>query len=290
MKDGSVTRIVSISESTFEPTYDVFNVEKNNRYYANNLLVKNCKFLVYAETLVSSMCLAAMQGKQPIMNMGNIRWYKLPEPGKMYAVALDPSLGTGGNSAGIQVFELPNFAQIAEWQHNLTPIQGQIKVLRDILKYIQECIGEENKTSIYWTLENNTVGEAGIVCINDIGEDQFPGLLVSEPIRKGHIRKFRKGFNTTHKTKISAAARLKHLIETGKMEINSKPLISELKSYIANGVSFKAKGTSEDDLVAALMLIIRMSQVLSDWDQSVFKSFSSANPEDDFDLPMPIFV
>ncbi len=252
----------------------------------------NCEFLVYDETLINSITLAGMEGKAPIMNMGQTRWFKEPSKDHIYAIALDPALGTGGNSAGIQVFELPSFIQVAEWHHNLTPIQGQIRVLKEILKYIQESIGEENSSNIYWSLENNTVGEAGLVCINDIGEDQFPGLFVSEPIRKGHVRKFRKGFNTTHKTKISAAARLKYLIESGKMKINSKVLISELKAFIATGISFKAKVGEEDDLVSALLLIVRMSQVLADWDSRVFDTFSSNEGmgEDDFEMPMPIFV
>ena len=252
----------------------------------------NCEFLVYDETLINSICLAGMEGKQPIMNMGQTRWYKELNKNSIYAVALDPALGTGGNSAGIQVFELPSFTQVAEWHHNLTPIQGQIRILKEILRYIQETIGEDNTNSIYWTLENNTVGEAGLVCINDIGEDQFPGMLVSEPMRKGHVRKFRKGFNTTHKTKISAAARLKFLIESGKMKINSKPLISELKAFIATGVSFKAKSGEQDDLVSALLLIVRMSQVLADWDVRVFDSITTNEGmhDDDFELPMPIFI
>ena len=44
-------------------------------------------------------------------------------------------------------------------------------------------------------------------------------LLVSEPMRKGHVRKFRKGFNTTHGTKITACSRLKTMIENDKMII-----------------------------------------------------------------------
>jgi hypothetical protein len=252
----------------------------------------NCEFLVYDETLINSIHLAGMEGKNPIMNMGQTRWYKEPSKEMIYAVSLDPALGTGGNSAGIQVFELPSFVQVAEWHHNLTPIQGQIRILKEILKYISECIGEENNSNIYWSIENNTVGEAGLVCIKDIGEDQFPGLFVSEPIRKGHVRKFRKGFNTTHKAKISAAARLKYLIESNKMKIYSKPLISELKAFIATGISFKAKVGEEDDLVSALLLIVRMSQILADWDARVFDSFSTNEfmENEDFELPMPIFV
>jgi hypothetical protein len=252
----------------------------------------NCEFLVYDETLINSIHLAGMEGKNPIMNMGQTRWYKELSKDMIYAISLDPSLGTGGNSAAIQIFELPSFTQVGEWHHNLTPIQGQIRILKDILTYIQECVGSDNSSNIYWSIENNNIGEAGLICIRDIGEDQFPGLFVSEPIRKGHVRKFRKGFNTTHKTKISAAARLKHLIESNKMKISSKPLISELKAYIVTGVSFKAKVGEEDDLVSALLLIIRMSQVLADWDARVFDSFSSNDMgnEEDYELPMPIFV
>jgi hypothetical protein len=76
------------------------------------------------------------------------------------------------------------------------------------------------------------------------------------------------------------------------MKINSKPLISELKAFIATGITFKAKVGEEDDLVSALLLIVRMSQVLADWDARVFDSFSSNDVlnEEDFELPMPIFV
>ena len=251
----------------------------------------NCEFLVYDETLINSICLAGLEGKEPAQRMGQTRWYKQLNRDSMYAVTLDPSLGTGGNSAAIEVFELPSFTQVAEWQHNLTPIQGQIKVLREILKYIQDETGE-TVNNLYWTIENNTVGEAGLVCIKDIGEENFAGLFVSEPVRKGHVRKFRKGFNTTHGSKISASARLKFLIESGKMKINSKPLISELKAFIAAGVTFKAKSGEQDDLVSATLLLVRMSQVLADWDERVFDSISShsGHRDDDWEMPMPIFI
>jgi len=253
----------------------------------------NCEFLVYDETLINSIHLAGMEGKPPILNMGQTRWYKKPTPDNLYIIALDPSLGTGGNSSAIQVLELPTFQQIAEWQHNLTPIQGQIRVLKDIVKYLIDEIGIDNSGNIYWSIENNTVGEAGLVCIKDIGEENFGGLFLSEPVRKGHVRKFRKGFNTTHGAKISAAARLKYLIESNKMKINSKPLISELKAFIASGVTFKAKSGEQDDLVSAMLLCVRMSQVLADWDVRVFDSISTGDTmmgDDDYEMPMPIFI
>jgi hypothetical protein len=223
--------------------------------------------------------------------MGQVRWYKKPTSENLYLVSLDPSLGTGGDYAAIQVFELPTMIQVAEWQHNITAIQGQIKIMRDILRYIQDEIGQENTNNIYWSLENNTVGEAGLVVIADMGEETFPGLFVSEPGRKGHVRKFRKGFNTTFGSKISACARVKFLVETDKITVNSRALLSELKTFIAAGTSFKAKTGQTDDLVSALLLVVRMSTILADWDPRVMEVLSSKEGfEEDWEPPLPIFV
>jgi len=57
--------------------------------------------------------------------------------------------------------------------------------------------------------------------------------MLSERVKKGHVRKFRKGYNTTHISKVSACAKLKQMIESDKMAIKSKNLISELKNFVA---------------------------------------------------------
>jgi len=250
-----------------------------------------CEFLVFDETLINSIKLSEIVGREPISKMGQVRWYKKPTADSLYLIALDPSLGTGGDFAAIEVFELPSMEQVAEWQHNTTPIQQQVKIFRDVIRYIQDEIGSENNNNIYWSMENNTIGEAGLVVIKDLGEETFPGLFVSEPVRKGHVRKFRKGFNTTFNSKISACARLKYLIEEDKMKLNSRPLLSELKGFIASGTSFKAKTGLHDDLVAALLLVIRMSVILAEWDPRVFETMSvGVGLDEDWEAPLPIFV
>ena len=249
----------------------------------------DCEFLIYDETLINAIKLAELTGKEPTMTMGQTRWYKDIDPRATYLISLDPSLGTGGDNGAIQVFELPSMIQVAEWYHNLTPIQQQVKHLRDICKYIDDR-GKERGGSpqIYYSVENNTIGESALICIQNIGEDQFPGMFLSEPIRKGHVRKFRKGFNTTHKQKISSCSQLKHMIETRAMTINSKPLISELKTYVASGLGFKAKSGEHDDLVSAVLLIVRMAKILADWDPKIYEKMTDKMTEDD--MPMPIFV
>ncbi len=248
-----------------------------------------CEFLIFDETLINAVKLTELKGEDPTMTMGQTRWYKDIEPKGTYLLALDPSLGTGGDYGAIQVFEMPSMVQVAEWRHNLTPVQQQVKHMREILRYIeQRGIEKGGAPQIYYSVENNSLGEAALIVISDIGEENFPGLFLSEPIRKGHVRKFRKGFNTTHRTKISACSQLKNLIETHKMTLKSKPLISELKTYIATGLGFKAKTGEHDDLVSATLLIIRMAEVLADWDPHIYDKMTEKITEEQ--MPMPIFV
>jgi hypothetical protein len=78
------------------------------------------------------------------------------------------------------------------------------------------------------------------------------------------------------------------MIENHKMTINSKPLISELKTYIASGLGFKAKSGEHDDLVSSTLLIMRMADVLADWDPQIYDKMTEKITDES--MPMPIFV
>ena len=72
------------------------------------------------------------------------------------------------------------------------------------------------------------------------------------------------------------------------MTIHSKPLISELKTFVASGTGFNAKTGEHDDLVSATLLCIRMADVLSDWDPRIYEKMTEKLTEEQ--MPMPIFV
>ena len=74
------------------------------------------------------------------------------------------------------------------------------------------------------------------------------------------------------------------------MSINSRALISELKSFVASGVSFKAKQGQHDDLVSSALLVVRMSTVLAEWDYNVFETLSIDGINEDWEAPLPVFV
>ena len=50
-----------------------------------------CEFVIYNETLIDPLKINALEGADPLYSAENIRWYKRPTPGNIYAVTLDPS-------------------------------------------------------------------------------------------------------------------------------------------------------------------------------------------------------
>ena len=226
-----------------------------------------CEFIINDETLIAPAKLIDLQGHEPLYKTGQVRWYQTPRAGRTYVISLDPSLGTGGDPAAIQVFEANTTEQIAEWRHNKTPIPEQIRILADICKYINEIINDTQ--NIYYSIENNTIGEAALISIAEYGESNIQGYFLSETATSGNGRRYRKGFNTTTKSKLAACNKLKTLIESGKMKIRSHSLVSELKTFVASGVSYAAKIGETDDLVMSTLLNIRMLQLLQTYDTGI---------------------
>jgi hypothetical protein len=246
-----------------------------------------CEFIINDETLIAPIKLLDLKGEEPLYKTGQVRWYKKPQAGKIYTVSLDPSLGTGGDPAAIQVFEANTTEQIGEWRHNRTDIPTQIRILADIVKHINETVKDSN--SIYYSVENNTIGEAALISIAEYGEENIPGYFLSDnSVVSSGGRRFRKGFNTTNKAKLTACNKLKVLVESGRMKIRSSPLVSELKTFVAHGTSYAAKPGETDDLVMSALLSVRMMQMLQD-----FHTEMDSQMRDHGDVliePMPFIV
>lgn len=221
----------------------------------------DCEFVINDETLISPIKLLELEGREPIRKTGQVRWFKDPEPNKIYIVALDPSLGTGGDPSAIQVFEADTTIQVAEWRHNRTDVPTQVRILADVVQTLYNTVKDEK--NIYYSVENNTIGEAALISIAEYGEERIPGYFLSDNSVTGTTgRRFRKGFNTTNKAKITACNKFKILIESGRMQVNSRSLLSELKTFVALGASYAAKPGETDDLVMASLLAVRMLMLL----------------------------
>jgi len=276
---AGVQKVISIKENAIKTVYDLVNVGNNKRFYADGILCSNCEFIIADETLINPNTLLMLDGIEPTHRQGQIRWYKKPEKGHIYTVALDPSIGTGGDPAAIQIYEADSTTQVGEWKHNKTDIPNQIKLIAQINKYIIECTEEPN--SLYYSIENNSIGEAALISLNEYGESNILGTFLSEPGKK------RKGFNTGPKSKLAACAKFKTLLESKKMTVNSRSLISELKSFVAHGGSYAAKVGDTDDLVMASLLNIRMIQELTSYHLDLE---NYVRDHEEFVAPLPFFA
>lgn len=290
--------VLSVSIASNEVTYSPVEVDNGSLYYSNGVVSKNCNFVTDDLTLINPLCLVRMQSSEPEFYTGTVRWFKMPEPNKTYMVGLDPSIGSGSDFAAIQVFELPGMIQVAEWQHNMSVAKIQVKVLLQILHFIdgtmRDHIDQRGDPELYWTVENNTIGEHVLQIIEDTGEERFPGTFISEKKKKGSTRRFRKGLNTDNKKKLSACARFKSLVESDRAQMNSRQLIRQLKAFVGTegGITYKAKPGEHDDLVMAAMLCVRMLDMVSLWGLGELGDFNEYIGEQELfeQMPMPVLL
>jgi hypothetical protein len=249
-----------------------------------------CQFITFEETLINPVKLAQFESKHPIRKSGQVRWYADIHPELTYVVSLDPSMGTGGDNAAIQVIELPTLIQVAEWSSNRSPIEEQVRTMRKILEELHEA----GKPELYWSVESNTLGEAALVVIRDTGEENFPGTMLHDPKNRLQGKTGRRaGFVTTNKSKLEACAKLKFLLESGRMKLNSKGILSELKVFVSRGNTFEARVGQTDDLIMAMILAVRMTDYISTWDdksQAAINSNVAGAEDNNYDSPMPIFI
>ena len=157
------------------------------------------------------------------------------------------------------------------------------------MKSIAQTIQEESpKSEIYWSVENNTLGEAALVVIQEMGEDNIPGQFISQP--RAANRAYRKGFTTTNKSKLAACSKLKNWIETDKMTVYSHALLQELKTFIARGSGYSAKDGEKDDLVMSTLLVVRIVQQVAQYDENAYDELKDSFNEDEKVEPMPFVL
>jgi cell division protein ZapA (FtsZ GTPase activity inhibitor) len=77
------------------------------------------------------------------------------------------------------------------------------------------------------------------------------------------------------------------LIESKRLQVNSRSLITELKAFVASGDSYKAKIGDTDDLVMAGLLVVRMLQAMSDFH---FDLETQISDHDEMIAPLPFYA
>lgn len=254
--------VLSVEFVGEEQTYDIVNSETST-FFVNGLLSHNCQFISSDPLLIDTVVLAnlttALETTKPIGVAGEIVFYKQPTSGTTYLVGMDAATGSGNDCMAIQAFEFPSLEQVAEVRSNSMSSVTSYHLLKKLLK-----IFERTQSAVYYSVENNGVGEAIIALIEADENPLEHAEFVSESGQK------RKGMATTGKTKIKACLTLKEMIERNAMQLKSKALIAELKQFVRSRGSYAAKSGATDDLVMATVIAIRLLEEIASYDQVAY--------------------
>lgn len=222
-----------------------------------------CEFLSSDALLIDSLVLTtlgnATKNIQPAFKMREVTFWRKPERDKTYIVGVDPATGSGGDFTTIEVFEFPSMLQVAEFRSNTMSSAVVYPILKNLLRYL-----EQTGSTVYFSVENNGVGE-GIIALYEADESppEF-SEFVSEP------GKNRAGMYTSGRSKMRACLDLKEMVEKNTIKIVSSMLIKELKEFSRKAGGYEARAGSTDDLVSAMLIIMRILREMASFEQEAF--------------------
>ena len=226
-----------------------------------------CEFLSSDPLLIDSQFLSL---QNPIVQkyrytlINEFRFWEQLKPRNTYIVGVDPSGGTGNDFSVVEVFHFPSLVQVAEYRTNTMSSPELYKKVKWLIQ-----IMETQGCMCYFTAENNGVGEGFLsLYMND---DTPPAL--SELVTDKSGSKF--GMNTNVKTKIKSCMSFKRLFESGKVRIKSKILLNELKNYVRSKGSYNANTGATDDCISALLLVVRILECISNFEDAAFDTLYS---------------
>lgn len=252
-----------------------------------------CEFLSDDPLLIKSLTLQGLREIKPLYIDKGFSFWKEIDPYKTYLIGADVAEGVQQDFSTVEIIELESMEQVGEFRNNGINESQFYNAIKFAISKVLTCVDQRTgkKPTLYWSFENNSAGAA--ISTMYYNDEKFPqeAILLSG---KGD----RTGFRTVNKPKLEACRHLKGLIEknVGGLQIKSKLLIFELKNYIAKGASYAAKHSATDDLVSAMLIVMRMLKQLSEYEPMVFDRLYKAESDfydettNEYDEPLPFVM
>jgi hypothetical protein len=216
------------------------------------------EFMGSSGTLISATILRAMSFVKPIANTGidNLKIYDEVKPDHIYFMSVDTSRGKGLDYSAFTVIDstaLP-YKVVATYKDNdISPLVYPA-VLKQVGTYYNNALQlietNDNGQQISDILFEDYEYE-NILSTVEHGKSKLNKKLL---VNFGYGQKSGRGIRTTKSVKRLGCSLLKNLIEKQQLIIQDYDIISELSTFVSNGVSFEAEDGSHDDLVMCLVL------------------------------------
>lgn len=249
------------------------------------------EFLSGESLLINTRLLQILKPTAPLYVDKGIKVWQEPRHDKTYIIGMDIAEGLGKDFSTIEVVELDTMAQIMEYRSNTVNETQLYNCMKYIMQKILSVTDQSgNKPTVYWSFENNSIGATiSVLYYNDESFPPEPEIVSPEA---------KLGMNTSAKTKSIACKVLKKLMEKqkGNLAINSEQFIMEMKSYVQHGAAYAAKKGATDDLISAMLIVVRVIEYLSTYEQDVFEKIYDTEQDfydendDIFDEPIPFVI
>jgi len=217
-----------------------------------------CEFLGSSGTLISAVALRALSLAKPIANTGieNFKVYDEAKPDHLYFMVVDTSRGKGLDYSAFTVIDataLP-YKVVATYRDNEISPLVYPAILKQVGTYYNNA---------YQLVETNDNGQQIVDILFD--DYEYENILSTVEHGKSKLnkkllvnfgfgQKSGRGVKTTKSVKRLGCSILKNLIERQQLIITDYDIISELSTFVSNGVSYEAEEGSHDDLVMCLVL------------------------------------
>ena len=242
-----------------------------------------CEFISTKGTLIFSTILESLRPSEPISEYFGLNLYQDIKDRNL-AIGVDVGTGIGQDFSVIQIFDMETFEQIGEFRDNKMSITDFTKHLLKLFKYLKD----NGVKQIYYTIESNSIGQGVINLINNSTNKILNEVdMISD--KKGH------GILMTPKSKMKGCALFKDLVESGRMKLHSRNLISELKFFVKHRTSFAAETGKNDDLVMGCILVTLLYNQLSNYEEVVYETLNTIDDigdksDEEYSKPLPIIV
>jgi len=147
-----------------------------------------CVFLSSDTLLIDSMFLAnitpAIEKIVPKLTVNDVVLFEVIKPMATYLLGVDPATGSGEDFSVITLFEFPSMRQVGEYRSNTMSTNSLYNTMKNILKHI-----EQKKASVYFSIENNGVGQ-GLIALYEADEEPLrtPEFISEDGAKKLGIK------------------------------------------------------------------------------------------------------
>lgn len=257
-----------------------------------------CAFVTGDETLISPARLSILRAfvrKPRFIDQWGGRWYEEIEPNMAYAVVMDPSEGVDADDSCIQVWEIPSLRQVFEWNNNQVDQPEQTKMLRRTLYRIfaiqQNDPMHHGDVNIYYSVERNGLGIGILNLIESADDGTFPGWRIDATNTSFNVRGSKGGADvpshwsgllTSISTKKRFCTEFKSLVERNLFLPRSAELVSQMKTFVKKGQTYKAKEGAKDDIIMSCVLMCHLIEELR-YQEPDLEEYISVTLDEDYD-------